>query len=399
MNIGFPKQLKKIAEYTIIIGVALMFIRGYGLYNETIARFTVKPNYILFFIAGLLTLFDILKNKIDKEKKIVLIKATKYIALLLTPIIIANIINISAFNYFSQEIIYEYIKLIIAILIFLLILYHSINNKIFVQKCLYASIASLSIIPFIYFPQLVYKLNLIDFHSRVKGLFSDPNSFANFMIIPASFLFYLIINSKTSTKKIFYYLLFIISLVAIIGSGSRSGFLGLSISLLILSAYKIFNNLNKKYQITTNALLIFFSAMIISCALLPQEYNRYEKILTKAPETIYALRRADIWEQAFIAIRKKPFGYGLGYKYNFSADNPIFSHTSAHSIVLELFLIGGIFLFSISTFLFYLFIKNFSHYPLLGSIFIGCLIPLIFQAGISLPWLWILAAFVIGSHN
>jgi len=379
-----------------------MFIRGYGLYNETIARFTVKPNYILFFIAGLLTLFDILKNKIDKEKKIVLIKATKYIALLLTPIIIANIINISAFNYFSQEIIYEYIKLIIAILIFLLILYHSINNKIFVQKCLYASIASLSIIPFIYFPQLVYKFNLIDFHSRIKGLFSDPNSFANFMIIPASFLFYLIINSKTSTKKIFYYLLFIISLVAIIGSGSRSGFLGLIVSLFIISVYKIFSNLNKKYQIITNVSLIFLSAIIISCALLPQEYNRYEKIITKdigAPETIYDFKRTEIWQQAFIAIRKNPFGYGLGYRYNFSDTNPIFYLTSVHSIILELFLIGGIFLFSTSMFLFYLFIKNFSHYPLLGSIFIGCLIPLIFQAGISLPWLWILASFVVNSHN
>jgi len=118
-----------------------------------------------------------------------------YILIFIGTILLGGIISILFLKNISIiSIIKGFFYILVNLYIFIEILIVSNNDKSFPKKVLLCFLFSFIIIPLIYIPT-ISKYFLYD-GKRFEGLFSDPNYFVNFQIIPTILILFYIIKDN-----------------------------------------------------------------------------------------------------------------------------------------------------------------------------------------------------------
>lgn len=148
-------------------------------------------------------------------------------------------------------------------------------------------------------------------NTRYPSFFQDPQKYAQFLAI--GFFVTLIGLRDAFFNKIYTYILCIIIVIAILFTGGRAGFLGLSLGSIIL-----FSLLNRryKYAILTSGLMLFF---------ILQNYQEKTPLFNRNSTYSDSYEfRSNIWKDASVIVQNNAFfGIGIGNYANYiSIHNP-----------------------------------------------------------------------------
>ncbi len=212
---------------------------------------------------------------------------------------------------------------------------------------------------------------------RMFSIFPDSHSFAFFCILSIPFfLTAIFLNSEKKIKKIIPYSLLILSLLAIIFSGSRGAWVAalgsLIIALITFLIFKFKGEKRKQVFLIIGTLIIFFLLFPISSRILLS----YQQIQLDRPleigddsfferarsifdfDEISVKSRLEIWQKTLYSISQKPLlGVGIGnYPIVLNEDISATKRgSSAHSLYLdvasEMGIIGLIILLAIFIFI------------------------------------------------
>jgi len=177
--------------------------------------------------------------------------------------------------------------------------------------------------------------------SRVYGTFSDPNSFAAFILIIIAITIYFIIQKKNTQKlsappaKEIILLTFL--MILLVATFSRGGWLALIIFIAILSIFK-----NPKF------LLLFLGGLILAVILVEPIRDRVQDVYNP-PITGSVYWRIQQWDKLSKLATKEPLtGYGLGTEvavyekeFGFHAGNP-YTHNDILKNTLETGVFGAL---------------------------------------------------------
>lgn len=191
---------------------------------------------------------------------------------------------------------------------------------------------------------------------QVKGppdsMIADNNDFALALNMILPFFFYLGMNEKIKSRKLFFYLLFFITIITVICTYSRGGFIGLVAVILLL----VFKSKRKKIGFTflTIGIVLFFN-------FIPQEYKERIETIKSYQEDESAMGRIYAWQAAWAMAKDRPLtGVGMG-KENFLLAFPkyhSFKPRVAHNSYLQLLADSGFIALAIFLFLLYSSIKK-----------------------------------------
>ena len=176
---------------------------------------------------------------------------------------------------------------------------------------------------------------------RVASTFLDPDFFASFLLLILGFSFGFLFTTKSTFWRLFCIVLIIIALIDIVGTGSRSVFLGVFIFFLVLLAV-----VNFKGKWLLIGILAFLGVLIIPSI---EEYiPSFRKGLPLSLEDFKKDPRYGFWLTALKMILKHPIlGIGLGnftevyYHYRDEA-SILLKPYLPHDIVLLVFSETGI---------------------------------------------------------
>ncbi len=140
-------------------------------------------------------------------------------------------------------------------------------------------------------------------HQRASSTFSDPDSFALYVIASLSFLLLFILSGKSANIRAIGAICSLINIVALVLTFSKVGFIG-AIAMLIFMLL-IFNR-NSVYFI----LACFIAGTILHFALPTQMLERFFALF--ATPTLNDAYRAEAWASFVEVIKHHPFGIGLG---------------------------------------------------------------------------------------
>ncbi len=192
--------------------------------------------------------------------------------------------------------------------------------------------------------QFVYKLSPVDIHldsyaGRISGTSSNPNMFAEYMVVLFPFVAAAIMRSKKQYTTPFCICALVLGLFSILFTFSRASYICI---LAILVSIFIFNPsyLKRKVYLFHLGAFLLFAAMIL---VLPNVFSARMGTLNASDSSIN--ERIKIWGSVWDAILQRPiFGYGAGtgsiHTFMESIQMPRITH--AHSLYLELLLEGGI---------------------------------------------------------
>jgi len=389
-------MLEQLAKYSAIAAIALLFVGSQGI-RLPIEGWTLKPAHFFILLAAGLTLPGIFKTRLAASEKRLLLKSGAYVGLMIIALAAGSLISWLKAGPLPEATVKDYARLAIAIILFFVILRCGLQDRAFIQKCNDAFLGALVVVPLIYFSPIVKALGLANEAFRIRGLFSDPGTFGNFMIIPAGIAFQKLLEAGSRVKKLASFGLLVTALVALAGSGSWGSMLGAAIAFALLAKNKIALAPDKRraFLKIIGALAL---AMILAYIFLPKSYNRFVPTDNKRPTAItYEPYRLSIWRQDVEYLKKNPLGYGLGYQYivNIRADS--FTHLSAHNMLFEFLLAGGPVLLGLALWLAYLLFRNWRAYPELAAIFSGVLFSWLFLSDLNRLWIWALASLAVAS--
>ncbi|MCK5081237.1 MAG: O-antigen ligase family protein, partial [Candidatus Moranbacteria bacterium] len=176
--------------------------------------------------------------------------------------------------------------------------------------------------------------------NRLYGTFSDPNSFAAFVLIIIAIIVYFIIQKKNKLNfnqnwKAYSLLIFLVFILT--ATFSRGGWLALIIFGALLSIFK-----NPKI------LLVLAGSLILITLMVTPVRNRVEDVYNP-PITSSVYWRFQQWDKMYRLFLKQPFtGYGLGTEINihekefgFYAGNP-YTHNDILKNALETGVFGAL---------------------------------------------------------
>jgi len=194
--------------------------------------------------------------------------------------------------------------------------------------------------------------------NRLYGTFSDPNSFAAFVLIIISILVYFIIkkSEKFDFSKNWKEFSLLVSLILImLATFSRGGWLALIIFGSILSIFK-----------KPKLLLVLISILILTTLTIEPIRNRLEDVYNP-PITSSIYWRFEQWDKMSRLFARKPLtGYGLGTEtivhekeFGFYSGNP-YTHNDVLKNALETGVFGLISYIALMLTTFLSLIKNYS---------------------------------------
>jgi probable O-glycosylation ligase (exosortase A-associated) len=146
------------------------------------------------------------------------------------------------------------------------------------------------------------------------GLLLDNNDFSLAMVMNLPFLFYLAMEERNETVKIFLRVVAICTVATIVATHSRGGFLALALVYLMIT-------MKSKYKVLGLSVAVF--AGILFIIFIPEEYVERLKSITDVKEASAASRLV-AWKVAFLMIKSNPiWGVGLGnFQYNYMTYAP-----------------------------------------------------------------------------
>lgn len=401
------KSIYKISKIFLLLSIATIFIKKW-----TILSTPLKISDAFLFISFILIVILILNKDIIIKPHI--IKSIKHLFIIFLILSLGSLISLLIFkNLPLNEILLSYLRIISCFLIFLEIIIFTSENQKFLKSIFISLFLSFVVIPISYlFPQLILNGFLLDSSSfRFAGMFNDPNYYANFIIFPTLGILYYFLKEKIILNKIFFFLIFSLSLGFIIWTGSRSGWLGLisALGFLIIFEYKL--NGFKKSIITSSYILIAF---IIGLLLIPpiaqtqiterlHIFIQNKDISKNKWNTGLSITKGQnrllIWRQSIKEFTNNPVGYGPGYNSIIDISEEGGDHSVSQNIILQILLTGGIPLFIYLLFIlkknYQKFKKNiFNNYLILSAI-IGTLISSLFIDSFESKWIWVYLAIYI----
>lgn len=188
----------------------------------------------------------------------------------------------------------------------------------------------------------------------IAGAELDPNNIACFLLFGAVISLYRFLFCKN--KRIIYLLCFSISLFSLLLTGSRGGFVGLGLSLLIMLVIFLYRKKGRILVKLSLLFLVLFGAYIIVNVFLPNElYERFFSFNTYETGS----GRTEIWNRALPYIGKRLlFGNGMGSVLSIglgTAGSIAGMHNTYLTIIFEVGIVGFIFF---AAFLMSLFVKS-----------------------------------------
>lgn len=292
---------------TILFLVTFLFflyVRPYEFVSLIEAIKVTKVSIILAFIASFFESFE--RRIVWKDYSFLCFLGLQILAVALLPFSMwrANSLDFLATSYWKTFIAFY----LLVIVINCYKRFNIIINSIFLS----IGIVAFRAIQAFYNHQFVIDS---DGSRRVVGVStlssSNPNDIAlTFaMIIPLGLS--LISNSNGILKKIYFTVITVIICIALIYTGSRGGYLGFAVGVIVFYILKYKNNKMKLF------LSICMLGLIISL-LLPQEYK--SRFLSSFDTTDYSYAdqsagRLAIWQRGLQSLTSRPFGVGINNSY------------------------------------------------------------------------------------
>ena len=424
----------KISRFFLLASVATTFIKIPS-YHEYL-----RIGDLFLFISFIFIIIAIVKKQINLKNNKELIKIVLF---WIGVNVLGSILSFIIYkNLPLQYIILNYARLASCLIIFSEIILLSEQDKLMIKKSIFCLLGSLIIIPMSFIFQKFGSQYLMFDPSRFSGLLIDPNYFANFQIIPTVLLIFFIMKGNIKPiNKIILYIGFVLSISMILWSGSRSGILGLFVSILIILFFFVKFLKTTKTKVIVIILLIIV-AFPLGYMFIPKNRHIPEKTeiktlqivtnsgivtktqIVKIPKTKVDQKsrletfsnvsdvvlsnasndRLAIWKESIYYIISNPLGYGPGYNQIINIHGDGGENRVVHNFEIEMLLQGGILLFIFFNYFFLMLLINtyknpsfkiFNEIHVFVAIIIGILTSSLFLDSIPQKWIWVIVALII----
>ncbi len=430
---------EQINKNLLLLALVLLLYRLGNFYNT----FIPKPFEIILVLIILLTFLELLVNNKFKEfflsvhKKIWIALSCLVFSVFIGWLVAVFIKKIPI----SLNVILEFGNFIISIVVFILVLFYTKNDKTYAKRYLYALLLPVIYIIFVMFPEWAYYL-----HTENGGTFlgftMNPNIISKILLIPTLFF---VTHSLFKFRNKWINLLFIVVssfLVALLfWVASRGGLVALVVSLVFLWFIFSFSNFNWKKLFYSGViiLMIFLVGFVITPGtgkqrvilrvLYPSgsEHSNYLTVQDKSanavlvkfindksnnPIFIYPGRetRFQIWPFYLKYVLLNPLGIGPNTHFSFDLtdNNGEYINSGPHNTFLQIWLWGGV--LGILSFM-YIFISAFKNLftklksnfnpealVLLGILF-ALSVSIMFDDSLSFFWFFIILALALRYEN
>ena len=171
---------------------------------------------------------------------------------------------------------------------------------------------------------------------RLQSLFTDPNRYANYLVVFWPFIF--IRNNQTRiTISMINSLAIVVIFISIVLTASRGGIIAFIISLIYTFTYLARENQSKPFKHLSKVMYIGIVIYML--------INMYEIYYTRSVriDSIDSLTnniRFGLWNDGFLQFKQSPI-LGLGFGNLFSNNRLIFEQYELHNTLLTVLLQGG----------------------------------------------------------
>ncbi len=258
-------SLEKVNKILMMVALASLAIRSGKFYETHIP----KPFEVLFVVVLTLTIVDIVKNNKLKE---LWNSVSGNIRIALGVLFFSSIIGWLITIFFKgtpmdSAMTLEFGRFIIALLIFILVLFYAREDKMSLKKYFYALLSPVFYIIFLFSPGLAASNDLV-VAGRFLGYTNNFNTISKLILIPALFFIaYSLFETKNKWLKIIYVLLSSGMVAVLLWAASRGALLALVISSLAVFAFFVVKNLS--FKEVAKASVIIFSIFILGFLFAP----------------------------------------------------------------------------------------------------------------------------------
>lgn len=322
------------------------------------------------------------------------------------------------------------LRIIGAMLMFLLTVVYGTSYPAFSRWLIALFLIPIAIAPVLVIAPQIFRDPFLVNEGRFAGWAGTPMGLGMFMLFPVVWLTSLLYVRGSRWKPILF-LFLVVTLAALIGSGSRGAWLGALIALIALFALQ--RRAGKTASIPLTVAMLF-AAALLAFSILPcraklgilarveriasvsfysvwgegeaecrEAFSGYARTVTSAGSRFSAgADRIALWSQALHYFAADPSGYGPAYFRMIDLTYADIHGMSAHNIFLAAALSGGMLLLGLMLYFYYWIGRRIRgsrpatwHEAAVYSAFIGQLIQLQFIDGLDIRFFWILAAVAI----
>jgi len=304
--------LEEINKNLVFVALLTLIYRLGNFYNT----FVPKPFEVILVLIIMLTLADLIINRKFKEFFLSIDKKI-WVALFC---LVFSVLFGWLMSFFVKKIpinlnvILEFGNFVISIVIFVLVLFYTRNDKIYAKRYLYALLLPVVYIVFIVFPEWVNYFHIGN-KSSFAGFTMNPNIISKILLIPTLFFVaYSLFKFRNKWINIFYIFISSLLIALLFWISSRGGLVALILSLIFLWLIFSFNNFNWKKLFYSGVLV--FIIFLIGFSVTPQ--------IGKQRIILRTLYPAGSDASKYLPIREKSISDVVTAFKNDKFNNPIF---------------------------------------------------------------------------
>ena len=364
-------MIDKINKNLILLALVALIYRLGNFYNT----FIPKPFEIILVFIVLLTFLDLLINNKFKEfflsihKKIWIALSCLVFSVFIGWLVAVFIKKIPI----SLNVILEFGNFIISVVIFILVLFYTRNDKIYLKRYLYALLLPAGYVIFVLFPEGAQYLKLENMGTFL-GLIMNPNIISKILLIPALyFTVHSLFKFQNGWIRVGYIAISCAMVALLFWVASRGGLVSLAISFIFMWLVFSFHDFNWKKLFYSGViiLMIFLVGFVITPGtgkqrvilriLYPSgsEHSSYLTVQDKSanavllkfindksnsPIFIYPERetRFQIWPFYLKYVLLNPLGIGPNTHFSFALtdNNGDYINSGPHNTFLQIWLWG-----------------------------------------------------------
>ena len=426
---------KQVNKNLLLLALLLLLFRIGNFYNT----FIPKPFEAILVLIILFTFADLIINKKFKEFFSSISKQNwAALFLLVLSVFIGWFVAFFIKNIpLNLNVILEFGNFVISLVIFVLVLFNTRNDKVDAKRYLYALLLPVIYIVFVAFPEWAYYFYLEN-NGTFLGFTMNPNIISKILLTPALFFVtYSLFKFKNKWINLFFIVVACFLVALLFWVSSRGGLVALVASLIFLWLIFSFNSFNWKKLLYSGVIILMIFLMgffitpgtgkqrVILRTLYPSgsDHSSYLTVQNKSvndvvakfindksdnPIFIYPERetRFQIWPFYFKYVLLNPLGIGPNthFSFNLTDNNGEYINSGPHNTFLQIWLWGG--LLGIISFL-YIFVSalknlrdklrsNFNPMALaLAVILFGLSISMMFDDSLSFFWFFIILALAL----
>ncbi|KKP85918.1 MAG: hypothetical protein UR88_C0003G0001 [Candidatus Nomurabacteria bacterium GW2011_GWA1_35_8] len=431
------EKIKSLSSETInknLIFIAILFLL-FRIGNFTIG-YIPKPFELIVLIIVLLTIIDVLKNNKIKEFFFSIPKNIRIALICLVfSVLFGWAVSILKGIPTTFNMILEFGSFVFSLSIFLLILFYTKNDKIYIKKYFYALLIPIIYVIFVIFPELAYLLKTA-LEGHFVGFTTNPNIISKVLLIPIIFFSVkTLFEEKNKWFKLGYFALASLSVSLLFWTSSRGAILSLILGMIFIWLIFSFNHFNWGKLLKSGVTIFLICLLgfiltskgvkegvanrifntkiidiqtknkpiikIVDNKTITEILNNKESVLIKLDSANEI--RLQIWSFYLRYLSMNPFGVGPNthMNFNFIDNNGYYIRTGPHNTYIQILFWGGIVgLFSFIYILFFalknLKIKLQSNFNILTislmAILFSLSISITFDDSLSFYWFYIILA-------